>query len=199
MFVQVIQGKVSDAAAMKAAMDRWQQEIRPSAIGYLGSTAGVTDDGRFIALARFESPDAARRNGERPEQDKWWAETSSLFDGEVTFRDSSDVDVDLIGNPDDATFVQVFQVRGSDSARAREIMAQDQDAWAQFRPDILATVGVAHDDGTCTVAAYFTSEEEARAGERKEMPPELKAHMDELMSGATSEPEYFDLRDPWLR
>jgi hypothetical protein len=55
MFVQVIQGQVSDAGQVRAALDRWVQELAPGAIGGLGSTAGVTVDARFIVLARFES------------------------------------------------------------------------------------------------------------------------------------------------
>ena len=66
MFVQVIQGKVSDAAAVRARMDTWMKELAAGADGWLGSTAGVTDDGDFVALARFESEEAARRNSDRP-------------------------------------------------------------------------------------------------------------------------------------
>jgi hypothetical protein len=51
----------------------------------------VTEDGRFVALARFESAEAARRNIDRPEQGQWWTETAKLFPSEVTFRDSSHV------------------------------------------------------------------------------------------------------------
>ena len=90
MFVQVIQGRVTDAAKVRAALDRWAEELAPGAAGWLGSTAGVTEDGRFIALARFESEEAARRNSDRPEQDRWWAETAQLLTGEATFKDSSD-------------------------------------------------------------------------------------------------------------
>lgn len=102
MFVQVIQGQVSDAGQMRAALDRWAQELAPGASGWLGSTAGVTDDGRFIALARFESEEAARRNSDRAEQDEWWAETSELFNRPATFRDSRYVVVDVNGEPDNA-------------------------------------------------------------------------------------------------
>src|SRR5947207_6136589 len=55
VFVQVIQGQVSDAEAVHAALDRWARELAPAATGWLGSTAGVTEDGRFIGLARFDS------------------------------------------------------------------------------------------------------------------------------------------------
>jgi hypothetical protein len=134
VFVQVIQGQVADAEQLRAAMDRWAQELAPGATGWLGSTAGVTEDGRFIALARFQSQEAARRNSNRPEQDRWWAETAELFAGEATFNDSSDVTVDLTGDPDAAGFVQVIQGRGSDPDRARELMGQDSPEWAAFRP-----------------------------------------------------------------
>jgi hypothetical protein len=53
VFVQVIQGQVTDAGKVRAAFDRWAQEHAPGATSWLGSTAGVTEDGRFIALARF--------------------------------------------------------------------------------------------------------------------------------------------------
>jgi hypothetical protein len=198
VFVQVIQGRAADAGKLHAALDQWAQELAPAAIGWLGSTAGVTNDGRFIALARFESEQAARRNSDRPEQDRWWTETSELLTGEVTFRDSSDVTVDLTGNPDDAGFVQVIQGRGSDPDRARELMAQDSTEWAAFRPEILGSVAVGHEGGAYTMAIYFTTEAAAREGERKEPPPELKAQMDEMAALSVGEPEFFDLTQPWL-
>jgi hypothetical protein len=198
VFVQVIQGQVADAEQARAALDRWARELAPGATGWLGSTAGVTEDGRFIALARFESEEAARRNSDRPEQDRWWAETAALFSGEATFKDSSEVVVDVVGEPDEAGFVQVIQGRGSDPDRARELMSQDSSEWAAFRPDIIGSVAVAHEGGAYTMALYFTSEEEAREGERKEPPPELKAQMEEMDALSVGVPEFFDLKQPWL-
>lgn len=198
MFVQVIQGRTSDAAALRAAMDRWGAELSPSATGFLGTTAGVTGDGRFVALARFESTDAARRNSERPEQDAWWTETVRLFDGEATFHDSHDVGVYLVGDPDQAGFVQVMQGRTRDSARAKELMSADSPEWASFRPDIIGSVNIDHGDGTWTSAIYFTSEAEAREGERKDPPPEMAAQMAEMDALADGPVEFFDLTDPWL-
>jgi hypothetical protein len=198
VFVQVIQGQVADAGKLRAALDRWAQELAPGATGWLGSTAGVTEDGRFIALARFASEQEARRNSDRPEQGQWWAEAAELLTGEASFKDSSDVTVDVTGNPDDAGFVQVIQGRGSDPDRARELMGQDSSAWAAFRPEILGSVGVGHEGGAYTMAIYFTSEAAAREGERKEPPPELKAQMDEMAALGVGEPEFFDLKQPWL-
>ncbi len=198
MFVQVIQGQVDDPAQVKAALDRWAQELAPGASGWLGSTAGVTEDGRFIALARFESEEAARANSDRPEQGEWWAEMSKQFAGEPTFHDSTSVIVDVVGDPDQAGFVQVIQGRGSDPERARELMADDSPEWAEWRPDILGSLAVDYDDGAYSMALYFTSEEEAREGERKETPPELKAQMEEMDKLNVGEPEFFDLKQPWL-
>jgi hypothetical protein len=198
MFVQVIRGRVTGPQQVHAALDRWSEQLAADAEGWLGSTAGVTGDGRFVALARFESEEAARRNSDRPEQGQWWAETSKLFTGEVTFRDSSDVTVDVHGDPGKAGFVQVMQGRASDPDRARELMAQDPDEWAAFRPDVIGSVAVGHQGGAYTLAFYFTSEQAARDGERKQPPPPLKAQMEEMNHLSVGEPEFLDLRQPWL-
>ena len=89
MFVQVFQGPVSDPAQVKTLFDRWVSELGPTADGWLGSTAGVTDDGTLVALARFESEEAARRNSDRPEQGAWWEGMAACFDGEPEFHDST--------------------------------------------------------------------------------------------------------------
>lgn len=198
MFVQLIEGKVSDAEQLRRAIDQWYAEVAPGAVGWLGSTGGVTEDGRAVALVRFESADAARRNSERPEQDRWWAETSKLFDGGATFADSEDVTVDTPGDPDRAGFVQVMKGRGTDPDRARELMEQDSDKWAAFRPEILGSVAVGHPGGAYTMALYFSSEAAAREGERKEPPPELAAQMEEMGKLSVGEPEFFDLKQPWM-
>lgn len=198
MFVQVIQGKVSDPAQAHAALDKWQRELAPDSIGWLGSTAGVTGDGRFIAVARFESEEAAGRNSARPEQDRWWSEFSRLFTEEPTFRDSTQVDVDVQGDPDDAQFVQVMQGKSSEPQRSRELMNQSPEAWAAFRPDVLGSVAVGHQEGEYTAVLYFTNEAEARAGERKEPPPELKQQMDAMGALEVGETTFLDIREPWL-
>ncbi len=198
MFVQIIQGQVSDAAEVHEALDQWARELAPGATGWLGSTAGVTDDGRFIAIARFESEDAARRNSDRPEQDQWWAQASKLFTSDATFLDSTDVDQDLAGDPNDAGFVQVIQGRSNDPARARELMAENPEAWRAFRPDILGSLGASHDDGRYTAVLYFTSEAEAREGETKETPAELQGQMDEMGKLEVGEPTFIDIKTPWL-
>jgi hypothetical protein len=43
---------------------------------------------------------------------------------------------------------------------------------------------------------YFTSEADAREGERKEIPPKLQANMEEMNKITVGEPEFFDLQQP---
>ncbi len=200
MFVQVIQGRTSDAEGVRGAMDRWIEELQPESIGWLGTTMGITDDGRFIAVARFESAEAAARNSQRPEQSSWWDQTQRLFDGEATFTDSEDVEVDLVGDPDRAGFVQVMQGRVTDRPRARELMSSmSTPDMAAVRPDILGSMMLHHGPDGWTQVIYFTSETEAREGERKEAPPEVQSTIEELMTLSPEPPDYLDLRQPVMR
>src|SRR5262249_37410339 len=109
MFVQIIEGRVSGRDGLRRQMDNWEKELRPGAKGFLGSTAGVTDDGHAIAFARFDSAAAAKANSDRPEQGRWWNETEKTFDGPATFADSEDVQTFFGGGSDDAGFVQVMK------------------------------------------------------------------------------------------
>lgn len=198
MFVQVIQGSVSDPAKVREAIDAWVRELSPGATGWLGTTAGVTDDGRFISMVRFQDEDTARTNSDRPEQDQWWSGAKQLFDGGATFSDSKAVIVDLQGDPDSAGFVQIIQGRSSDPNRSWELMSEDSSDWSAFRPDILGSVGASHEGGAYTMALYFTNEAEAREGEKKPAPPELMQQMEEMNKLEVGEPTFFDLKEPWL-
>lgn len=90
MFIQVIQGNVSHEAALRRSVDRLVTDLLPEAIGHLGTTAGMCDDGIFLAVVRFESAEAAAQNSARPGQQLWWAETATLFEGDVTLTDYVD-------------------------------------------------------------------------------------------------------------
>jgi hypothetical protein len=199
MFAQVIQGRTSNPEAVPAATDGWMKDLAPGAVGWLGTTAGVTDDGQVVLVVRFESAEAAERNAARPEQDRFWQETRRLFDDEPTFLESTDVTVETVGDPDRAGFVQVMQGQSSDPARVRELMAQfPLEAMKDFRPDILGSVLIRHDGGRWTQVLYFTSEAEAREGERRQAPPEWQATMEELMKLEVGGPVFLDLRRPLL-
>lgn len=197
MFAQIIRAKVSDPGAVRPVVDRWMKELGPNATGWLGSTGGVTEDGQLFVLVRFESEEAARANSDKPEQGKWWAEMEKLFDGEAAFQDSNDVQVDTSGDPDAAGFVQVMSGQVTDPERVKQLMADQPDMRA-LRPDILGSVTVNHDEGKWTMVIYFKSEAEAREGEAKEMPPEALKAMEEMQSLSIGQPDYLDLKAPWL-
>ena len=98
MFVQVIQGAVSDAQRVRDHMETWTRDLAPGATGWLGSTAGVTADGQGVAVVRFESEEAARANSDRPEQGAWWEGMAALYTGDPVFHESVWVDADTPGD-----------------------------------------------------------------------------------------------------
>lgn len=126
MFVQIIEGRVMAAAALRTQFDHWAAElgvhtpvvtdagpIQVPALGWIGTTAGISEADEFIAVVRFESEAAARLSNDRPEQGEWWAETARHFEGDVIVHDCADVDILLDGGSDDAGFV-------TDCARSRQ-------------------------------------------------------------------------------
>lgn len=200
MFIQVITARVVDAEGLKGQLERWESDVRPGADGFLGSTGGITDDGRLVVLARFDSEGAARRNSDRPEQGAWWAETEKMLD-DVQFKDSVEVVTMRGGGSDDAGFVQVMRGRITDTAKMGELrsrMGEMAEVMAAHRPDVIGDVIAVHADDSYTDAVYFTSESEARAAEGKQPPPEVQAMFEEFMSAFVVD-EYLDLKDPWLR
>lgn len=195
MFIQVVQGKVADAELLGRRMEAWQRDVKPGAQGYLGSTGGITPDGRLILLARFESEEAARANSERPEQGAWWSETAPAFDGEATFHDCPEVDLIGGGGSNDAGFVQVMQGRAKDQEEMRRRAREMEPQLEGSRPDVLGGVVAWHGDGSFTQAIYFTSEAAAREGEKSMQDDDVAA---ELMALIDGEMTFFDLPDPQL-
>lgn len=197
MFVQVIRGHVADPSAIQAALDRWDAELRSGATGFLGSTAGLTTDGELVLVARFESEDVARRNSERPEQAAWWSELEQALAGPATFAESSAVEISMDGGSDDAGFVQVFWGRG-DREAARLAMVEAEPVLRRERPDILGGFTLWLEDNRFIDVAYFTSEDEAREGERRELSQEGRAVFEEFGRVLAAE-GYVDIPQPRLR
>lgn len=195
MFVQIIQGKAKDADGLRRQYDRWQEELASGAKGYLGSTGGVAEDGTSIMLVRFENEAAAKANSDRAEQGDWWNETAKYYDGDVTFRDSSDTDTSLGGGSDEAGFVQVMQGEVKDRQRLSELEAIVMPQMSTARPDVLGSVR-AWEGNSFTEAIYFSSEAEARKGEAN-TPPDLGPEFEEMMS-LSGDIAFIDLKDPWL-
>jgi hypothetical protein len=199
VFVQVIQGRATDPAGLKKQWDRWDQELKPSAQGYLGGTAGITPDGEFIALARFESEEAARANSDSAEQTAWWEETSQYL-ADTMFHDCTLVDLVSGGGSDDAGFVQVIQGKVTDVEKARAMDAAMEERMNELRPDVIGGIVAWHpQNGRFTNAVYFTSEAEARAKEKEmESAEGFEEMMSEYQAISDGEPKYLDLPDPWM-
>jgi hypothetical protein len=194
MFIQVIHGKVNDRDHLREQLERWRSEIKPGATGYLGSTGGVTADGRGIVLVRFDSEEAARANSDRPEQGEWWAGAMKAFD-DVTFHNCREVDTAFGGGSNDAGFVQVIQGRAADQAEMRRRTPQIEARLHELRPDILGITVAWHGDGAFTEAVYFTSEQAAHEGEVTTEHDELRQEFMSLLAG---EPTFYDLTAPDL-
>jgi hypothetical protein len=192
MFVQVINGHTSDAEGLRRQGERWKEDVRPGAIGFLGSTAGVADDGTFYAIVRFADEASARANGDRPEQSAWWEEMSKYIDGEPTFRESSDVALLFDGGSDAAGFVQVMEGTVKDRAKAEALEAGMLEQLRAARPDLIGSVRVHFAGDEFVDTAYFTSEADARAGEASEDFAGPGEEFLELFGDMT----FTDLKDP---
>jgi hypothetical protein len=199
LFAQIVQGRVTDAAGLKKQFERWIQDVKPGAEGFLGSTGGVTASGEFVTIARFESEEAARANSDRPEQSAWWEETSQYL-SDPMFHDCTQVDVFGGGGSDAAGFVQVIQGKTKDVEKSRALDARMEPAMRDARPDVIGGVNAWHpENGRFTTFIYFTSEAEARAKEKEmESSEDFGEYMREMEALSDGEPKFMDLTDPWM-
>lgn len=197
MFIQIIQGKCRDAEQVHRLNDEWRDTMGPTAKGWLGGTYGITDDGEFVGVVRFESREAAARNSMRPEQGEWFRRMEECFDDKVSFHDCDDAVMFLDGGSDAAGFVQVIQGRVADPGRFRSFMEQPMDALHEQRPEIIGGTIAMEPDGWFTETVAFRSESEARAGEGNEMPQDARREWEEQMA-AMSDLRYLDLHAPWF-
>jgi hypothetical protein len=195
MFVQVIKGRTKDAAGLRRQLERWRDEVKPGAIGFVGSTVGIADDGTVIAFARFDDEAAAKKNADRPEQTAWWQETSKYFDGEPSFRESSDVAPLFDGGSDAAGFVQVMEGKVTDRAKADAFESPEMlDQLRTARPDLIGGLRVWFPGDSFVDVAYFTSEADAR---KNEASTEFAGPQEEYMA-LFGEMTFIDLRDPLM-
>jgi len=193
MFIQVVQGRSTRQSDVHALMDEWRRDLSPGATGWLGGTFGFTDDDQLLGVVRFESRDAAAANSARPEQGAWAERLAELMEGPLEFHDCDDVTLMMDGGSDQAGFVQVIRGRVEDPSRLKAMMA-DTTMLHEMRPDVLGATLAFESDGTFTETVAFTSESEARIGEKAEPPAEVRRELDYAMEGAT----FYDLHHPWF-
>lgn len=194
MFVNVMRARSVHAATIHSAWQQWAASAHPGADGFLGSTAGVATDGQLVLVARFTDAEAAGqhtgRDGVAPGLGMIARAASPL-----SVFESDQVDVSMGGGSDDAGFVQLLFGRG-DRERARDLLAQGEDILRRERPDIIGGFTVWR-DGTFVDVAYFRSEDEARAGESRELSAQARAWFEDLAVVMSIE-EFVDLPDPWF-
>jgi hypothetical protein len=197
MFIQVIEARARDPRGLREELDRWHTELARGADGWLGTTAGLANNGTLIAVVRFESADAARRNSGRPEQGRWWTEFARHLQGEARFDDYADTELIGGGGSDTAGFVQVIRGRARDVAGLRSFGTEAESVLRRHRPDVLGgTIGW-KSDGDFTQTVYFTSEAAAREGEAKQT-QELQRFMERWQT-MVEDVRFLDLREPWLQ
>lgn len=193
MFIQVIQGRTSRQDELRALAESWRDGDGSGAVGWLGGTFGVTDDGVFLGVVRFTSQEDAAANSTRPETGAFAQKMSALMDGPVEFHDCDDVTSFLDGGSDDAGFVQVIRGRLDDPAPVKALVA-DTDELRAMRPEIIGGTLAIAADGTFYQTVYFTDEESARKGEQVEPPAEVQELLQTVMAGAS----FYDLHRPWF-
>jgi hypothetical protein len=198
MFIQVIEGKTSDAEGYRRTVEERRPEAMKDAIGFLGATTAIAPDGTIVTMARFESADHAARNAARPEQTAFFEELKKHLEGEPTFHESTEVETFLGGGSDDAGFVQFMIGTATDKAKAIASEKELTPTLEAMRPDVLGGITAWDGDWWCQVI-YFTSEAEAHEGEKKfeSMPADDRARFDEMMR-CYGEPRFVDGPDPIL-
>lgn len=195
MFIQVIQGRCSRPDDLQKVLDRWSEELAPGATGWLGGTYGMTDDGTFVGVVRFDTRESAMANAARPEQGRWWTEAEQCFDGPVEFHDCDDVMLLFDGGSDDAGFVQVIRGKVADASRFKALMGRDTDMLHEARPEIMGATLAFEPDGTFIETVAFTDEESARRGESQQMPEDMRQEWEALVGGDL---QFLDLHRPWF-
>lgn len=198
MFIQMVQGGCAQQDDMRMLVDDWCKAMseRP---GWLGGTYGFTDDGSFVGVVRYESAAACRELCSSDDAALWWACAETLFTGAPEIHQSEDVAIMLEGGSDDAGFVQVIQSRVKPENRARllDLVQREEAELSKYRPDVIGGTIAIDEDGVVTETVAFTSESEARIGEKREMPAEVAQQFDEQMT-LVEDVTYIDLHHPWF-
>jgi hypothetical protein len=197
VFIRIMRGRVVDGAGASFDLARWRQDLSASPPGWQRLTAGVTEDGEAVAMFRYDSEETARSSGERPQQAAWRASVERQLARPVVWYDCPVVNVMKAGDEGDAGFVQVMQGRLVDPVRLAAMRAEVERTLRERAPHVLGVSVAEHADGVgFTEVTYFTSEREARAGERQ-MPVEMAVQLGTVRSYMEGL-EFLELREPVL-
>jgi hypothetical protein len=198
VFIQVMQGRALDPPGIRRELNRWHRQLATDADGWLGATAGVTEDGWSIVVMHFDSEQQAHRNSDRPEHRAWWREAAQHL-GEVAFHDAPTVRLFGDGRSDRAGYVQVIQGHIDDLERMASLGGDQEEVLAREAPHILGVTVAEHADrpGDFTQILYFTSEQDARRFEVEPLTDADESAQEERR-GLMTDLRSFDLREPQL-
>ena len=90
-----------------------------------------------------------------------------------------------------------MKVAGVDRKRVEAADRQFENVAASVRPDLIGGIRVWTAPDDFVEVNYFTSEQDARAGETQAPPPELVEGLEDFMS-MMKDAEYFDFTEPFL-
>jgi len=90
-----------------------------------------------------------------------------------------------------------MQGRATDPEKFHRFNEQPMDALHEQRPDIIGGTIAMQPDGWFTETIFFRSEAEAREGERKQMPEDMRKMWEDEMS-LMQDLTYKDLHHPWF-
>lgn len=196
IFVRIADGHAEDREAVGDSYLRWFDEIAPESEGWLGATAGISDDGEFVSIMRFVSREAARRD--LADEESWWKELSGhLSDAEVL--ESAEVATFGEKRPDaeEVGFVQVVRARASAIPEVLERVAEHEEHHLREQDlPVLGGLVAHHGDDHFTEVIYYPSVEGAR-GEAGELPEEGISIV-ERIAGHLTGARYLRIRDPWV-
>jgi hypothetical protein len=162
VFVQVITAAVADEDGVRRALAEWRRELLPGAPGYLGTTAGVTVDGTMVLITLFDSPDAAERNSDRPEQALWWDELAQYLSADPYVIDSTDVRSWKDSELDRAALVQVTIGHSPDPDALFELTDGSTGVLREL-PEIIGTSFTAFGLGGYVRTVYLSAADAASA------------------------------------
>ena len=197
MFIQVMQGRVKDAAGVRREFDRWGDQLGAVATGWLGLTAGITDGGELVAVFRFDNEASAAANDERPAVAGWRAAVEKRLAGPPRLHRCPIVRVVKGGSSDQAGFVRVLQGKVIDARRLAALQSEVEQGLQDEAHVLGVTVADHGEGGWFTEVTFFTSERAVRAAER-EMPVAKAVQLGMVRSYMESL-DLSELRTPWLQ
>jgi hypothetical protein len=196
MFVLTVAARTSAPDSLRRHVLTWRADVGISATGWLGSTAGVSGDGTFIFMLRFESEEAWLITSGVPEYANWWQVCGHHLDTTPSFTPSTAVTGILAGGSDDAEAVRVVQGRATPS-RLEASVRQLDTVPAAARAGVIGGLVAWHDDEQFTEALYFAAPAPGQLGLQAAASTPLGRFFqdhDAAIRGAS----VIDLVEPWL-